>query len=493
MSPLNAQFLETFRNSYRAFKNLSHFFYRGLKTSDRLMANVHPVIARLRPAGQRSFNGATMIQMRQILFPPFRLDPINERLQRDQEVIPLRPKSFAVLQYLAERPNKLVRKEELIEAVWPETYVTDTLLKGCVTEIRKALCDDPAAPRFIETAHRRGYRFIAPITPIPEDGGARHQIKTSGRFVAPLRLRISPASGLVGREAAFAQLERQLERAMEGERQVVFITGEVGIGKTAMVESFLLRAARDPEIWLAHGQCLEQYGEGEAYLPLLEAVSRLCREPGRERLLELLRRRAPSWLLQMPWLASAPEMEEFERDAMGATRERMLREMAETIEALTDKTPLVLALEDLHCSDYSTLDLISYLARRSEQARLLIVGTYRTEEAPSQDHPLKGVKQELQAKRLCEELPLEGLSEESVGEYLSARFLRGPLPVGLAQLIHRRSEGNPLFMVSAVDHLQAEGLITESAGRWQLRVELAEIEIDAPESVRQMIEKQIDH
>jgi len=68
MSPLNAQFLETFRNSYRAFKNLSHFFYRGLKTSDRLMANVHPVMARLRPAGQRSFNGATMIQIRQIVF-----------------------------------------------------------------------------------------------------------------------------------------------------------------------------------------------------------------------------------------------------------------------------------------------------------------------------------------------------------------------------------------------------------------------------------------
>ena len=430
-----------------------------------------------------------MTQQPQILFPPFRLDPINERLMRDQEIIPLRPKSFAVLQYLAERPNRLVRKEELIEAVWPEPYVTDTLLKGCVTEVRKALGDDPAAPRFIETAHRRGYRFVAQIA---DECGALRRIKTYGRSVAPLRLRLSPAPGLVGREAGFAQLQRSLERAMEGERQVVFITGEVGIGKTAMVESFLLRAARDPEVWLAHGQCLEQYGEGEAYLPLLEAVSRLCREPGRERLLELLRRRAPSWLLQMPWLASAAEMEEFERDAMGATRERMLREMAETIEALTDKTPLVLALEDLHWSDYSTLDLISYLARRSEQARLLIVGTCRPEEAPSQEHPLKGVKQELQAKRLCEELPLERLSEESVGEYLSARFQRGPLPVGLAQLIHRRSEGNPLFMVSAVDHLQAEGLITESAGRWQLRVELAEIEIDAPESVRQIIEKQID-
>jgi DNA-binding winged helix-turn-helix (wHTH) protein len=109
-----------------------------------------------------------MIQTRPILFPPFRLDPINERLLRDQEAIPLRPKSFAVLQYLAERPNTLVRKQELLEAIWPETFVTDTLLKVCITEIRKALGDNPATPRFIETAHRRGYRFIAPIATISE-------------------------------------------------------------------------------------------------------------------------------------------------------------------------------------------------------------------------------------------------------------------------------------------------------------------------------------
>ena len=131
-----------------------------------------------------------MIQMRQILFPPFRLDPINERLMRDQEVIPLRPKSFAVLRYLAERPDELVRKEELIEAVWPGIYVTDTLLKGCDTDLGTALGDDPAAPQFIETAHRRGYRFIAPVAPPPEEGGALRRINPSGVSVEPLRLHL---------------------------------------------------------------------------------------------------------------------------------------------------------------------------------------------------------------------------------------------------------------------------------------------------------------
>src|SRR5262245_46771427 len=374
-----------------------------------------------------------------ILFAPFRLDLRNQCLWRDGRVITLTPKAYAVLMCLVERHSQLVTKEELLNAVWPETYVTDAALKVCIGELRKALGDDARQPRFIETAHRRGYRFIGPITKARDEERQSAppittSATTSGRFSVPLRLRISPPRDLVGREANLAQLSGWLERAMEGERQVVFITGEAGIGKTTLVESFLLSAARDPQVWIAHGQCLEQYGVGEAYLPVLEAVSRLCQEPGRERLIELLRRRAPTWLRQMPWLVSAADQEAFERESAGATRERMLREMAETIEALTVKTPLVMALEDLHWSDYSTLDLISYLARRREPARLLLIGAYRQADVISSGHPLKGVQQELKMSRRCAELALEFLSEAAVGEYLAARFPDGRLPAKLARL-----------------------------------------------------------
>jgi len=297
--------------------------------------------------------------------------------------------------------------------------------------------------------------------------------------------------GLVGREAELDRLRGLLERALDGRRQVVFISGEAGIGKTALVEAFLLRAAADPQVWLARGQCLEQFGPGEAYLPALEAVSRLCQEPGRERFVDLLRRHAPTWLLQTPWLLPASELEALRRNTHGS-RERMLREIAEAIEALTAETPLVLALEDLHWSDYSTLDLISYLARRRERARLLVIGVYRSAEAILQEHPLISVKQELQMKRLCEELALESLGETAVGEYLCRRF---PPPQrfldGLARLIHGRARGNPLFMVNVVDYLEAEGLIAERGGQWRLNVALAEIELGVPEGVRQMIENQL--
>ncbi|MGH9767360.1 MAG: ATP-binding protein, partial [Blastocatellia bacterium] len=170
----------------------------------------------------------------------------------------------------------------------------------------------------------------------------------------------------------------------------------------------------------------------------------------------------------------------------------MLREMAETIEALTAKTPLVLALEDLYWSDYSTLDLISYLARRREPARLLLVGLYRPAEMISSGHPLKAVQQELKMSRRCEELALEFLSEAAVGEYLAARFPESRLPAKLAPLIHERTEGSPLFMVNVIDYLIDRGLIAQVGGKWEFKVETEKINLETPENVRQMIEKQID-
>jgi DNA-binding winged helix-turn-helix (wHTH) protein len=94
-------------------------------------------------------------------FGRYRLDPASGRLLRDGKNVPLRRKTFAVLEYLAGRPGRLVGKDELLDAVWPDTHVTPAVLTGCIREIRRALGDDARAARFVETAHRRGYRFVA--------------------------------------------------------------------------------------------------------------------------------------------------------------------------------------------------------------------------------------------------------------------------------------------------------------------------------------------
>jgi len=96
-------------------------------------------------------------------FGEFRLDPISGHLYRAGHVVPMAPKSFALLQFLAEHAGRLVAKQDLLDAVWPGVFVGDAVLKGAIREVRKALEDDSHQPRFIETAHRRGYRFIAPV------------------------------------------------------------------------------------------------------------------------------------------------------------------------------------------------------------------------------------------------------------------------------------------------------------------------------------------
>src|SRR5262249_43183961 len=155
-------------------------------------------------------------------------------------------------------------------------------------------------------------------------------------------------------------------------------------------------------------------------------------------------------------------------------------------EALTVEMPLVLVLEDLHWSDYSTLDMISYLARQREAARLMVIGTYRTAELIVSGHPLQAVKRDLLVRQQCEELPLEYLRPAAVGKYLNDRFPANRFPAVLPGLIHQRTEGNPLFMVNAVDYLVGVGVIRQAAEEWQLVEAIEQVEVGVPDSIKQM-------
>jgi pimeloyl-ACP methyl ester carboxylesterase len=96
-------------------------------------------------------------------FGPFRLDPANELLTRDGRAVKLRPKAFAMLAYLVASAGQLVTKQDLLDDLWPDAFIGDAALKTCMREIRQALDDDAQHPRYIETAHRHGYRFIARV------------------------------------------------------------------------------------------------------------------------------------------------------------------------------------------------------------------------------------------------------------------------------------------------------------------------------------------
>ena len=407
-----------------------------------------------------------------VTFGPFRLELRTESVWRDVEEIRLRPKTFAILRYLAERPGRLVTKQELLEAVWPEVAVGDAALAVCVGEIRKVLGDDARTPRFIETVHRRGYRFIGSAPAATRSGAAP-----------------GPATTLVGRQVDLNRLQAWLERALHGERQVVFVTGEPGIGKTALVEAFLATVAGG-DLWLARGQCLDHYGVGEAYLPILEAIGRLARGPEGDRVVALLGKHAPVWLTQMPAVMNAEDLAALQPRVLGATRERMLREMAEVMEALAAERPLVLLIEDLHWSDPSTLDLVASVARRREPTRLLLIGTYRPVDVIARGHPLGAVKQELALHDAGQELPLGLLGEVEVGRYLAARF-GAEAGARLAPAVHKRTDGLPLFMVTVVEALVSHGVLVEAGGHWEVRGDEAAVQTAVPQSLRQMIEQQL--
>jgi len=418
-------------------------------------------------------------------FGRFRLDPTNAQLWQGQQEIALRPKAFAVLTHLVEHAGQLVTKQQLLEAVWPGTFVTDAVLKDSIRQLRDALGDDAESPRFIETAHRRGYRFISPLSAKPVVASSSHDPPPTGDRMAAI------VTGVLGRDAELARLSDCLEHALQGERQLVFVTGEPGIGKTTLVSALRDQAAARGA-WVAWGQCLEHYGAGEAYLPVLDGLSRLGRREGSERITDVLRQHAPTWLLELPSLIPTADRETLRQQVMGATRERMVRELAEAIEVITTTAPLMIVLEDLHWSDYSTLDFIAHLARRRDYARLIIVGTYRPVDVILGEHPLKAVKRELHAHGLCQELPLEYLTEAAVEQYLHVTLPGHQIPRWLARLIHRRTEGNPLFMVNLVDYLIAERMIVQGEGAWLLEGAFADLESAIPDNVRQLIELQID-
>src|SRR5438445_318612 len=193
----------------------------------------------------------------------------------------------------------------------------------------------------------------------------------------------------------------------------------------------------------------------------------------------------------MPWLIDSADRDALQRELLGATRERMLREMAEAVEALTAEAPLVLVLEDLHWSDTATVDLVSLLARRQEPTRLLLIGTYRPVDVIGSQHPLEHVRLELHTRGCSQELSLEPLSKAQVADYLRERFAGHAFPAELTRVINRRTEGNPLFMVSLVEDFVARGLIVIRDGRWKLHAVLEEVEIGVPENLREMIERRV--
>ena len=405
-------------------------------------------------------------QTLRIRFDAFDLDEADARLRCNGKPVPLAPKAFAVLCTLARQPGVLVTKNDLLDAVWGHQHVSESVLKTIISELRSALADDARQPRYIETAARRGYRFIARLgqeapQPVPE------------------------SNAIIGRQSALACLREAWGRARAGERQLVWIAGEAGVGKSTLIERFVSELPAQAAV---RGQCVEHFGTGEPYLPILEAMKELCRrEP---ELAGIMRAVAPTWLLQLPWLSSEAERATLHREVAGAHQERMVREMRELMDRFTAGRPLVFILEDMHWSDHGTLRMMEHFARRPRPVKILWIASFRLTQVIAEEHPLRDLRQELRLHRLCEEILLEPFSESEVAAYMHERMPDAHFPEAFVRRLHEHTDGLPLFIANVAETLLAQTTNDPNALKSWLDAG-ASAPLPVPDSLSGVIEKQI--
>src|SRR5262245_60548013 len=298
----------------------------------------------------------------------------------------------------------------------------------------------------------------------------------------------------VGRQNELAELRRAFESAAAGQGLLLCVTGEPGIGKTTLVEDFLGELAATGHLCaLARGRCSERLAGTEAYLPILEALESTLEGVGGEAAARLMKATAPNWYAQVVSLAAEDSSSNrVLAESKAASQERLKRELGAFLRELSPRRPLLLFLDGLHWADASTVDLLAYLGGRCAGMRALLVLTYRPTDLVLGKHPFGPVKLDLQAHGVCRELALEFLTRADLDRYLALEFPGHSFPEEFAALVHARTEGSPLFMADLLRYLRDRQVLMQEQGRWRLEQSVPNLRRDLPESVRGMIERNID-
>lgn len=432
-------------------------------------------------------------------FGAFCLDRARRMLLRDGAPVALAPKALELLEVLVDHRDRTLSKLELMERLWPETVVAENNLTVTMSALRKALGESAARPRYLQTLSRRGYRFVeAPLEASAASAG-------SPPPSSPARLVRSAGSAnggspddertplLVGRDAELAVLQERLEQAAAGRGRVVFVTGEPGIGKTALCDAFIASLVRRvPGVTLMRGRSLEQFGSREAYLPWLEAWGALLAGERGNDARTALRRFATSWCREFPAEFASSATQGAELAPAELSGQRLMREMVEALAALAAEGCLLIVLEDLHWADVASCDLLRLVCQRSAERRWLVVGTFRSVEAGLLNPPLESLRREALAHGECDELRLALLGREHVAAHLSQAFAPNDFPAEMAAALFHRTEGHPLFLTRLLSFLVERGDILLREGCWTLGCPLERQELDVPEDVRALLRRKLD-
>jgi predicted ATPase/DNA-binding winged helix-turn-helix (wHTH) protein len=375
------------------------------------------------------------------LFGECELDEARFELRRRGAVVKVEPKTFDVLAYLVRSGDRVVSKDELLDALWPGQAVSESVLPKCVAAARRAVGDTRTPGAVIRTVHGRGYRFVAPLrTRIADDAGP-----AGAAFLSPF----------VGHAHAMERLRHTLESALAGHGRMALLVGEPGIGKTRTAEELSAEARRRGAL-VQVGRAYESEG-APAFWPWVQilrgcaahaAPRRGTRAPDGRELGELIR--ALDGSAAAGGDASPVEAEH--------ARFRLFDGVAAALKRLAQRQPLLLVLDDLHWADEASLRLLGFLARDLGDARVLILATYRDVEL-RRGHPLGDLLGSLAREPRCERVALHGFAAEDTA-HLIAGVAGAPPPEAVTAAVHEMTDGNPFFIQEVVR------LLTSSNPGW---------------------------
>jgi len=336
-------------------------------------------------------------------FGPYCLDTSTMLLCCKGRTTRLTPKVYRLLIYFLQHPGRLISHAELLNTVWDGRIVDHSALRQAINSLRVALGNKTDSSLHISTVPKCGYRFLSEVKV-----NSSNQTTKENNNTLQYCLQSKDTWGCLESTQEMKFLTEAFHHTSNGDRLLVFLSGKQGFGKTTLIDAFLANV-KHPRLSILRARCVQMTGASEAFLPLLEAIVRRCREPNGRWLIERLNQSAPSWLYQIQNEISNEVIATFQLKLSHSNRSRMMREGAELFQTLSHNSHFILVLDNAQWSDESTLDLLNFLMFKCSVTQLLVIVSYR----PCVDGPsvqrIKNIRTELLHRDLCRELILTGI------------------------------------------------------------------------------------
>ncbi|MBN1654710.1 MAG: AAA family ATPase [Deltaproteobacteria bacterium] len=379
------------------------------------------------------------------VFNDFRLDCRDDTLRRGAKAIRLEPTSTEILKYLIEHRDRVVTKHELLENIWHDSTVSEAVLHVSVSKLRRSLGQERGQQQPIRTEHGVGYRFITEVIPVSNASGELREVyrfspTTSDRSANPF----------IGREEIMRKLTVALDQAASGWSQLFIIQGEAGIGKTRIAKELAMIAERK-QIGVWFGRCLEHLS-APAFWPWYNAMREAIKDLPPETIWTLDKRCIAQLSQLIPELGQQ-EVEPVELSRVNASnaKYRLYDAITKILLSASDLRTRLLILDDLHCSDTASLELMVFMASQLSEGRILVVGTLRDKELAVAHENRKSLEALLRMRE-CQRIELVGLQKPDVARYIE-QLTRGVVPEEVSTAVFQKTGGNPFFVQKAVQLL----------------------------------------